>query len=144
MRTPRGPRSVRRIAVAAVAPLVILVLLLTATPSIAAPQHPGGPPQPTWHTAFLTSVARPDLVPGGVNDPSCRPDGRHPAPVVLVNGTLENSYANWSKLAPQLVDDGFCVWSFNYGAPPAAPSNSWGRCGPPARSSRRSSTGCAG
>ncbi|GAA0348429.1 alpha/beta fold hydrolase [Streptomyces blastmyceticus] len=49
------------------------------------------------------------------------PGPAHPRPVVLVNGTLENVYATWSRLAPQLRSDGYCVFGFNYGGVEGSP-----------------------
>lgn len=74
-----------------------------------------GPVQRTWSAAVAVSLLAPDLVPRGMNVPGCRPSRKHPRPVVLVNGTFENSYANWSMTAPALRDAGYCVYGFNYG-----------------------------
>ncbi|MDT2008534.1 hypothetical protein FXW78_37585 [Rhodococcus opacus] len=49
-----------------------------------------------------------DAIPQGMNDFSCRPSAAHPRPVLLVNGTFENSYANWAMYSPQLKADGHC------------------------------------
>jgi triacylglycerol esterase/lipase EstA (alpha/beta hydrolase family) len=50
-----------------------------------------------------------------MNDPQCRPSRAHPRPVILVNGTFENSYANWSMFSPALRSAGYCVYGFDYG-----------------------------
>lgn len=62
----------------------------------------------TYHELFApTSVA-------GAND-GCRPDRAHPYPVVLVHGTAEDEGSNWVSLAPLLADNGYCVYTLNYG-----------------------------
>jgi len=60
----------------------------------------------------------PDSPPPGANLPGCRPSAAHPRPVVLVHGTFENEDDNWGTLAPLLADNGYCVYTFNYGGPP--------------------------
>ncbi|WP_254206076.1 esterase/lipase family protein [Nocardia alni] len=52
--------------------------------------------------------------PPGANDWRCAPPHEHPDPVVLVHGTWGNQN-NWNVLAPQLKDQGYCVFSLNYG-----------------------------
>jgi len=53
--------------------------------------------------------------PPGANDFDCRPDARHPQPVVLVNGTFETMDKNWVTMSPYLAGKGYCVCAFNYG-----------------------------
>jgi triacylglycerol lipase len=85
------------------------------------PASVAGPVQDNWWAALLYSVARPEALPAGANQPGCRPSAAHPDPVVLVNGLLADAYAEWSRLAPQLSADGYCVFAFDYGGVPGSP-----------------------
>jgi triacylglycerol esterase/lipase EstA (alpha/beta hydrolase family) len=60
----------------------------------------------------------PDEAPPGANNWSCRPPAEHPYPVILVHGTFANQDDNWQALSPLLYDNGYCVFTFNYGGPP--------------------------
>ncbi len=66
--------------------------------------------------AEAESVATGAAAPAGANDWSCAPSAAKPYPVVLVHGTVENQRANWNAMSPQLKNDGYCVFTFNYGA----------------------------
>jgi len=52
--------------------------------------------------------------PAGANT-GCKPSAAHPYPVVLVPGTFANMYNSFGALAPDLANNGFCVYAFNYG-----------------------------
>ncbi len=79
------------------------------------------PPAESFPEAVMYSVVHPGAEPLGVNDFECTPSAEHPEPVVLVHGFLENSYGNWASLAPKLVDEGYCVFALDYGAPEGIP-----------------------
>ncbi|MGH7750635.1 MAG: esterase/lipase family protein, partial [Candidatus Dormibacteria bacterium] len=49
------------------------------------------------------------------DDPSCRPGGAHPDPVVLVHGTFGDMSASWNLLSPTLRALGYCVFALDYG-----------------------------
>jgi triacylglycerol esterase/lipase EstA (alpha/beta hydrolase family) len=65
-------------------------------------------------TALAASVANPGGAPLGANVP-CTPSAAHPRPVVLVNGTFANQIISWNAFAPLLKNNGYCVYTFNYG-----------------------------
>ncbi|MFI9504428.1 esterase/lipase family protein [Nocardia sp. NPDC052566] len=51
----------------------------------------------------------------GANDYSCTPSAEHPEPVVLVGSTFLSEAVNWTAVAPYLHNQGYCVYSLNYG-----------------------------
>ncbi|MGP9723100.1 lipase family alpha/beta hydrolase [Corynebacterium sp. AOP40-9SA-29] len=96
-------------AVAAVA-TVAAVTVSAAPAASAAPAEPAAPSN--FVDAFVQSFHDPLRSPAGANDWDCTSDHN---PVVLIHGTWENAYDNWSALAPALADDGYCVFAPNYG-----------------------------
>ncbi|MBY4012806.1 alpha/beta fold hydrolase [Rhodococcus fascians] len=91
-----------------------VVLAAAALCSVRTPAS-AAPVAGSFAEALVYSVAHPGATPAGANDYSCVPSARHPEPVILVHGFLENSYANWSSLSPALVDAGYCVFALDYG-----------------------------
>jgi triacylglycerol esterase/lipase EstA (alpha/beta hydrolase family) len=45
----------------------------------------------------------------------CTPSAAHPYPVVLTEGTFASMYNSFGAIAPDLVNNGYCVYAFNYG-----------------------------
>ncbi|TXS47104.1 esterase/lipase family protein [Streptomyces sp. OR43] len=123
---PHGRAGRRRFRPAAAVLTVLVAVFLAAAAT--APRD--RPPRTTasgdgpgmahllWERAFVASTEHPDAPPPGADDWTCEPRSRHPRPVVLVHGTYENAYNNWSALAPLLRADGYCVFAPNLGAPP--------------------------
>ncbi|MDT9592988.1 alpha/beta fold hydrolase [Nocardioides zeae] len=67
---------------------------------------------------LATAVANFALSPSylrGVNDWDCVPSPEHPEPVVLQHATFVNFGSNFVKLAPRLLNEGYCVYAQNYG-----------------------------
>jgi hypothetical protein len=64
--------------------------------------------------AIWNETWEPETVVGANN--GCKPSSAHPYPVVLVHATLADEGSNWVTLAPLLANEGYCVYSFNYGA----------------------------
>jgi hypothetical protein len=93
---------------------VVATLGFGALPAAASSQRPV-----IYSTAeyALTALA-PNTPPPGADNWSCRPSATHPYPVVLVNGTFANEDDNWQALSPLLANNGYCVYTFNYGGPP--------------------------
>jgi len=82
-----------------------LSVLLIAVLGLAAPAAAGGVPLPT----------NPFGEPTGANDWSCRPSAERPEPVVIVHGTFGDRKSLLDDLSSAMVDDGFCVFSLDYG-----------------------------
>src|SRR5882724_8004391 len=52
--------------------------------------------------------------PAGANV-RCTPSAAHPFPVVLVEGTFASMFNSFQALSPDLVNNGYCVYAFNFG-----------------------------
>ncbi len=68
--------------------------------------------------AGLGGALDPESPPPGANNWSCQPTSDHPYPVVLVHGTFGNQHDNWQTLSPLLYNNGYCVYTRNFGGPP--------------------------
>lgn len=118
--------------------LAAAAALALAAPSYAAPL----PENFNFFGGIPSELTNPNGSLPGTNDYSCRPTARHPNPVVLVHGTGGGSQTNWGAYAPLLKNNGFCVFSFTYGALPGAPwpANQIGGTGPLATSAQQLKT----
>ena len=67
-------------------------------------------------SAFLNStlVWNYGASPAGANQ-HCTPSAAHPYPVILSEGTFSSMYNSWGAVSPDLVNNGYCVYAFNYG-----------------------------
>jgi triacylglycerol esterase/lipase EstA (alpha/beta hydrolase family) len=111
MRSRPWPRWFGMSALAAGAAVVLAAGAVPAQAATAATLPLGGEA-----AAFLTS-ANPlfyEAPPLGANT-GCRPTAAHPYPVVLVEGTFASMYNSFEAISPDLVNNGYCVYAFNYG-----------------------------
>ncbi|MFB7999310.1 esterase/lipase family protein [Streptomyces sp. NPDC056002] len=122
MRQPPRPRNrVRPLAALGSALALASFTALASAPSAAAD---GVLPVPySVATAVAAGNAAPNTPPPGANDWSCRPGSAHPRPVVLIHGTFANERLNWDSLSPLLHNNGYCVFTFNYGSEGIDPVN---------------------
>lgn len=63
---------------------------------------------PSWPTSPLGE-------PVGANDWSCEPSAERPTPVVIVHGTFGDRRSLLDRLSGAMVDEGYCVFSLDYG-----------------------------
>lgn len=96
---------------------VAAALMALAGAGSASAQPVFGPlPVPFDFGAGLAPGLNPDNPPPGANDARCRLTAAHPYPVVLVNPTFTDQAMAWQAGAPLLRDNGYCVYTFNYGS----------------------------
>lgn len=95
---------------AALAALLAIAAFGTASASAALPVNYSFP---AAEAATLWGGA---TSPAGANDWRCRPSAAHPRPVVLLHGTIENQRNIFSALSPLLKNDGYCVFTLNFGS----------------------------
>src|SRR5574340_372268 len=94
-----------------------LVAGMTAALALSiAPAEASSLPMQSEASAFLgsTLIWNFEAAPPGANVP-CTPSAAHPYPVILVEGTFSSMYNNFGAISPDLVNNGYCVYAFNYG-----------------------------
>lgn len=102
---------------AAAAGIGIAVLGIVAGPAQATPTYPVASTEAQMEfneATFYATGQDPAQSPPGVNVP-CSPSAAHPYPVVLVHGLNGNQYNGWANVGPSLANQGYCVYSLNYG-----------------------------
>lgn len=92
--------------------LAVAVALVSAT----AQAQTVYPVIPSLAAGIAAALPDPAAAPPGANVAGCQ-SSAHPTPVVLVNGTFANSVDDFGGLAPTLANAGYCVYTFDYGAP---------------------------
>jgi hypothetical protein len=100
-------------ALAAVSALGALMMTVSGPAQAAAPL----PVDWSWPNGFLGNATNAATPPPGANDYNCKGTASKP-PVVLVHGTWEQQNDNFHAISPFLKNNGFCVFSFNYGGNP--------------------------
>jgi triacylglycerol esterase/lipase EstA (alpha/beta hydrolase family) len=88
-----------------------IVAPLAATPAQAASLPLQGEAAAFVNSTFFWNFT---ASPPGANVP-CHPSSAHPYPVVLTEGTFASMYNSFGAVSPDLVNNGYCVYSFNYG-----------------------------
>lgn len=90
--------------------------LAVVLPSAIAQAQTNYPVIPSLVAGVAAALPNPAAAPPGANIPGCS-SSAHPTPVVLVNGTFANATDDFGGLAPTLANAGYCVYTFDYGAP---------------------------
>ena len=70
-----------------------------------------------WQIGFAANLGRSAVPPPGANDFGCRSSAGR-LPVILVHGTWEQQADNWAAMLPFLKNQGYCVFTLNYGGNP--------------------------
>ena len=91
---------------------MLRILLRLTLVSLAASLIVVGPVKSEAAPTYPTS---PFGEPTGANDWDCRPSTDRPTPVVIVHGTFGDRKSLLDNLSAAMVDDGFCVYSLDYG-----------------------------
>lgn len=108
MKYRRSPRYLATLAAGA----VVATLVASALPAHAATALPlEGEAAAFINSTFVWNYNAP---PPGANVP-CTPSAAHPYPVILTEGTFASMYNSFGAISPDLVNNGYCVYAFNYG-----------------------------
>jgi triacylglycerol esterase/lipase EstA (alpha/beta hydrolase family) len=102
--------------IAAIAGSAALLTATIVTPLAAEPAQAATLPLEGEAPAFVNSTFfwNFNTPPPGANV-ACHPSATHPYPVILTEGTFASMYNSFGALAPDLADNGYCVYAFNYG-----------------------------
>lgn len=114
--TRRSNRARRRCGAA------IATAAIAASSACAPPPAPGQSYRVPADFGEAAVTAARDLFgpPPGANLADCTPTAAHPRPVVLAHGILGNMADNMGGLAPELANQGYCVYALTYGAAPGS------------------------
>jgi triacylglycerol esterase/lipase EstA (alpha/beta hydrolase family) len=88
-----------------------IVAPLASTPAQAASLPLEGEAAAFVNSTFFWNFNAP---PPGANV-TCHPAAAHPYPVILTEGTFASMYNSFGAISPDLVNNGYCVYAFNYG-----------------------------
>jgi triacylglycerol esterase/lipase EstA (alpha/beta hydrolase family) len=89
----------------------VLVLVASSVPAQASALPLQGEASAFLNSTLLWNYSAP---PAGANQ-HCTPSAAHPYPVILTEGTFASMYNSWGAVSPDLVNNGYCVYAFNYG-----------------------------
>jgi triacylglycerol esterase/lipase EstA (alpha/beta hydrolase family) len=107
----KRPRFSRIFGVSAVVAGAAIALVASSVPAQAATLPLEGEASAFINSTFFWNY---NASPPGANQP-CTPSAEHPYPVVLVEGTFSSMYNSFGAVSPDLVNNGYCVYAFNYG-----------------------------
>jgi triacylglycerol esterase/lipase EstA (alpha/beta hydrolase family) len=93
-----------------------VVALVAALIALAVPAQGAALPLQGESSAFFNSTLpwNYHASPPGANR-HCTPSAEHPYPVILTEGTFSSMYNSFGAISPDLVNNGYCVYAFNYG-----------------------------
>lgn len=97
-----------------VAVAALLAVVGMAPNAAAAPNHPVEWDFRAAIPKMLDQTLDAQWHPAGANDPDCRLTPQRPNPVILLNATATTQWA-YNAGAPYLANNGYCVYTFNYG-----------------------------
>jgi triacylglycerol esterase/lipase EstA (alpha/beta hydrolase family) len=107
----RRPRLNRVLGMSAVVAGAAIALVISSVPAQAATLPLEGEAAAFINSTFFWNYT---ASPPGANQ-RCTPSAAHPYPVVLVEGTFSSMYNSFGAISPDLVNNGYCVYAFNYG-----------------------------
>jgi triacylglycerol esterase/lipase EstA (alpha/beta hydrolase family) len=107
----RSPRLSRIFGMSAVITGAAIALVISTVPAQAATLPLEGEASAFINSTFIWNY---NASPPGANQ-RCTPSAEHPYPVVLVEGTFSSMYNSFGAISPDLVNNGYCVYAFNYG-----------------------------
>ena len=88
-----------------------LALVASTMPAQASTLPMQGEAQAFFNSTLIWNYT---AAPLGANRP-CTPSAAHPYPVILTEGTFASMYNSFGAISPDLVNNGYCVYAFNYG-----------------------------
>ncbi len=89
----------------------VLALVASSVPAQAASLPLQGEASAFLNSTFVWNYG---AAPAGANA-RCTPSSAHPYPVILTEGTFGSMYNSFGAISPDLVNNGYCVYAFNYG-----------------------------
>jgi triacylglycerol esterase/lipase EstA (alpha/beta hydrolase family) len=105
-------RRPRRFAgLATVIATTAIALVASSVPAQASTLPEQGEAQAFFNSTLIWNYT---AAPAGANQ-ACTPSAAHPYPVILTEGTFASMYNSFGAISPDLVNNGYCVYAFNYG-----------------------------